>query len=202
VAIRHLLHSCPICGLVGGVRAGERGEACTGCGTRYRRGRGSRIRAQRARADDVVLTAAEWMQRLVDLDDLRFATGEPPPEPIALREAGDQRPVRGAQGELLGWVETFGAPRRGLLSIDRDALVFHRDDGHSLAVPLLDVTAIQASSTALLVKRRARPVLALGFVSGSLRLWEHAIRLRIRDLYRESGRGEILDFQPTICTRP
>ena len=100
----------------------------------------------------------------------------------------------------MGWIETFGPFRDGLIALDEDGLSFRGAD-LTLQWPLDQITAVQPTSSALQIKARAQPVAALRFLEGSVRLWEDRLQTAIRELWRRAGRGEITEFQPCIRTR-
>lgn len=199
MAIRDLLWGCPLCGTEGGLRTDGRVTACTTCGARYTRAEGASIRAVTRDGRVQEDTPAAWLDRL------------PPPRPPAADETlGPERAIlRIAEepvafrpgGTFVGWGERFGPKRQGSVSLAPDALVFQEAGGARREWRIDRMTAIQPTSSALQVKTRSEPVAWFKFLDSSVRRWEHWIQHRLRHLYRESGRGEIVEFQPRISTR-
>ena len=199
MAIRDLLWACPACGVPNAlVPANRRSDACRSCGAVLRRGPGAHIvlevpgRAPAARA------ACDWCADLPALD----ADDEPLDGHATLREAETvEQPVH-QKGELLGFIERFGPPGKGVVTLTDDAVRFRSDDGSLVRSWSLErLTAVQPASAALQLKARDQPVVSLRFTSCSVRLWERRIQNALRRLYRDAGRGEIVEFQPRISTR-
>jgi hypothetical protein len=197
VAIRDLLCSCPLCGHTAGIRRAGRAERCTGCNARFLRGGGARIVAVTPDGRRFVRPAADWL-------DLAGIAEPPPdgclgPERVSIRIAEGLAPIR-AHGELLGWSERFGPSRHGTLTLTPDALEFRGDQPQVDVWRLAELTAVQPSSSSLQIKARGRPVAAVRFNDGSVRLWEERIKHAIRILHRAAGRGEIVEFHPRITS--
>lgn len=201
MAIRDLLWACPRCEAVRALRAAKDGDACTACGTVFRRGAGSAIVADPQDGEAVVRPAAEWVERLPDPASLAaLPADERWDEHVEARFACSETPVRDGH-EYLGRVERFGPARTGMLRLRPRRLTFDDDDGAERAWPLERITAVQASSRTLQLKMRGDPVVSFRFPSGSLRFWEVRLQQTLRRLHRERYQVEILEFQPRIVTR-
>lgn len=187
-----------MCGRVDGLRNDDGDAACTGCGAIFRRDAGAAI-AVRTAGREEVRPAAAWLDALPDLtlDDPHAPI---PPQRAVVRIGRPGRPLR-FRGRYIGHGERFGEKRTGRISLTAEALVFEPDGGQPLRWPLECITAVQPTSSALQVKARAMPVASFRFLEGSVRYWEFQIQERIRARYRAEGRGEIVEFQPRICTR-
>jgi hypothetical protein len=174
-------------------------DVCERCGAQAKRAAGAEISVCAADGSIRTMTAAEWIDSLPELPE-QVDSGPVGPERATVRLALPARPVR-RNGKLLGFGERFGRKREGTVVLDDEAIRFTSADGEVLEYPLTAVTAIQPSSTALQINARERPVAAFRFLDRSVRLWEVIIQQRMRDLYLRRGEGEIVEFQPRICTR-
>jgi hypothetical protein len=180
------------------VPAGRRAEACRACRATLTRGAGATIVVRApGRAPDA-RPAAEWCEALPALN----GDDEPLDGHATLRAAEPvERPVQ-QDGELLGFIERFGPQIRGVVTLAEDAIHFQPEDGGpERSWRFADLTAVQPASSALQLKARGEPVVSLRFTSCSVRLWERRIQNALRRLFRETGRGEIVEFQPRISTR-
>ena len=199
MAIRDLLWACPACGVPNALApASRRSDACRSCGAVLRRGPGANIvlevpgRAPAARA------ACDWCADLPAPDP----DAEPLDGHATLREAESVEQPLHQNGELLGFIERFRPAVQGVVTLTDGAVRFRSDDGSLVrSWPLERLTAVQPASAALQLKARDQPVVSLRFTSCSVRLWERRIQNALRRLYREAGRGEIVEFQPRISTR-
>jgi len=153
----------------------------------------------------VARSPAEWLDLL--------------PDPASLLDSGDGRdgnPVRTARvlareatgssvvrwwGRYLNRVERYGPDREATLELHRDYLSCQPRDGQARRWPLEQLTAIQASSSTLQVKGRGEPLVSFRFQDDSVFLWELLLQAALRDHYRRSGQGEIVEFQPRITAR-
>ena len=143
--------------------------------------------------------------------------GEGPPtcrSRVAMRRSGEESPVRW-RGELLGFAEAMGEAVSGTVALSRGALTFTPDprppgsqDAHGPAAggqeeeiwPLLEIRAIQTSSSSLQFSPVGGGLVELRFPSDSPYRWESLLRHAVRRTYREAGLGEIVEFQPRIVT--
>lgn len=194
MAIRDLLWACPLCRQTGSLRANRRSDRCAHCDAAFRRGKGTEIVVQSRDGVARALEAVDWLDHLP-------ATARdgmlPAPTAVRLRIAARKRPVLRGK-DLLGWVDEFGPARPGTLALDHEHLRFTGDDGVQNEWALDDLTAVQPSSNDLQIKARAMPVVAIRFLTVSVRLWEEAIQNAIRNRWRLAGKGEVVEFQPRI----
>jgi hypothetical protein len=199
VAIRDLFWCCPVCGEAGSLRARRDADVCESCGAHARRAVGAQISVRAADGSVRTMTAAEWLDALPELPE-RLEPGEVGPERVIVRLARPARPVR-RNGKLLGFGERFGEKQKGTVVLDDEALRFTSAERELLEYPLAAITAVQPSSTALQINARDRPVASFRFLDRSVRMWEAILQQRMRDLWLRRGEGEIVEFQPRICTR-
>ena len=161
------------------------------CGAKYRRTDGAQISVEVQGRGLETRTAAEWTSQLPPVT----ATGT---AEVLVRAAQSDIVVR-SYGEYLGRVEKFGQFHFGELTLNEQSLKFaSRDEQGSFDFLLGELTGVQPSSTALQIKARRQPVVAIKFVNSSSRLWEERLQVALRKYYR--GR-DIIDFQPRICLR-
>ncbi|MFW6330262.1 MAG: hypothetical protein ACOC3J_00920 [Gemmatimonadota bacterium] len=207
MAVADLLWACPVCGRDRGLTRDDEAR-CTACGTRFQRVEGARIRAVAPDGTETRRLAREWVDRL--------------PAPATLVQGARDGPVRAARvtarpvtsearvfGEhgYLNLVEVFGDELAGELRLHRDRLIvaLEPNSGAPASIagdwPLQELTAVQASSSSLQVKRRQVPLVAFRFLDDSVYLWEQLLRAALRDFYGRTGRGVIREFQPRIVTR-
>ena len=208
MAIADLLWACPACGTDRGISPDD--GVCMACGTRFDRGRKATIRATRPDGTTEVGSAAEWLRRLPDPSSLLEH------EPIRtahvlIRSATGERRVFGESG-YLNRAEIFGKGAPGRLRLEIDRLMVTREPaasgqaGNGAAYgeevwPLEQLTAVQASSSSLQLKRRDHPLEAFRFLDDAVYLWEQLLRAALRDFYRRTGRGDIVEFQPRVAVR-
>lgn len=108
--------------------------------------------------------------------------------------------VHGETG-YLNCIEIWGEESPGTLQVHPDRLVLVADAARSPEEWLLDtVTAVQASSSTLQINRREAAPVSLRFLDDSIFLWEELVHAVLRDFYRRTGRGEIVEFQPRVVT--
>lgn len=137
-------------------------------------------------------------------------TPGPTPTSVAIRRearatmrlAAGEEPVY-HQGRLLGFAERLGAPREGRLVLEGPVLRFvgGAGKGEILRLELADVRALQGSSSSVQLSPRSGGVAVFRFHEDSPRRWEELLAAALRRVWRESGRGEIQEFQPRIRTR-
>lgn len=207
MAIRDLLWACPQCGREGGLQpARDRAEVCTACRTTFRRGRGASIVAVTPDGTSLELSPAEWVGRLPDLESIeRFRADRP--EHAALHE--ERARARFVDGEriirkgrtFMNRVETFGPYIDGRLRLDAMRITFRPDRGEARGWTLDSITAVQPSSSTLQIKARGEGVVSFTFPDGSARFWEEIVCLALRRRFRQTGKGEISEFQPRIVAR-
>lgn len=205
MAIPDLLWACPVCGRDKGLRTGELPDACGGCGTRFDRVRGARIRARLRGGEAHTRTAAEWVDALPDPGTLLRPAGTVRQARVRARFVERYETVR-AGSRYVNRIEIFGPREQGTLTLDPDRLTYDRGDaadgaGKALAWPLLELAAVQASSRTLQVRGRPHPLASFAFPDDSGFLWEQLLALTVRDAYRRAGMGEVVELQPRIVTR-
>jgi len=199
---------------------GEGDEAlCPSCGTRYHRGSpGGRIRILES-------SGATWEVPSYRLADAITALGGPLTRArtsdgglshragVELRKSQKEDPVR-HRGELQGFAETLGPPQTGFLVLQDDVLAFlppdmtgkkggakggEAEDGNPLETwDLMDIRAVQTSSSSLQISPKEGGVVQFRFQDDSPRRWEALLHLALRRIYRSRGLGEIREFQPRI----
>lgn len=201
MAIRDLLWACPECGVEGGLRSLGRGETCAACGTRYRRGEGALIEAERPRSGRQKLPAVAWVDRLPQLSvEARLHGKEVIHEERTLARFAEGEAVVRQGGSYLNRIERFGPKVAGALTLEAARLVFRREGGEGRAFPFERLTAVQPSSSTLQIKARDAALASFRFPDGSARFWEELLTAALRRHYRTTGRGEIVEFQPRIVT--
>lgn len=206
MALRDLIYRCPRCGRdpVEGTKDEVR---CPGCGCRYERGEppaGIRVREEGEKPRSVPA------HRL--MESIREAGG---PFPAATSEDGSVRyeatvEVRQGReeealryrGSLLGFAERLEGGRREALRVTDEALeLVGREGGPHSHWNLMDLRAVQSSSSSLQVYTATRELVHFRFLDDSPYRWEELLHELLRRAYRESGRGEIVEFQPRIAVR-
>ena len=191
--IRDRLWACVICGQEAGIRAQGRVEQCVACNAVYKRGRGAAIAVSQDGRAAVVRNPAEWVREL----PAPSSSGE------ALAYVKTARTDKSLwyRGRFFGRIEKFSTIVRGRLSLSEQRLTFVADgEAGGFDWALEELTAVQPSSSALQVKARGHPVVSIKFPDSSPRLWEERLQRAVRGCYTRLGRGDILEFQPRICT--
>ncbi len=203
MALKDLLYRCPHCGQdpVEGRRDRVR---CPSCDALFvRNGRAGYLRME---VDGEVADVA--VPRLVASIARR---GGPFPaatdaqgrvryeaEVIAKRAVGEEPIRRG--GALVGFTERLGEGREGILRLEEGALSLLHDGVVASCWNLMDLRAVQASSSSLQIRAATGELVHFRFVADSPRRWEDLLQGTLRTLYRDAGRGEIVEFQPRIDT--
>jgi len=206
MAIKDLLWACPVCHQLESIAADGR---CRSCGAAFTRGRGARIRGLTS-AGAMELEPGEWLARLPwpDLDgEGREVPGGMPPsirQAASVRMAIGDLPLRRGN-DLLGFVERFGPPASGQLTLESEAVAFVPDTvgpgANGWRWALSDVTAISPASSAIQLKARGAPAASIRWPDGSLRLWEQRLQYCVRQAYARAGKGDVVEFQPHTRTR-
>jgi hypothetical protein len=202
-----LLFRCPFCGH--DPMEGEKLEArCPRCGRSFRPGGpGTMIAVSHPEGSTEEVPAGELSRRMEalggaidrargDAGHLRFESR------VRVRWADVEEPIR-FRDVLLGYAELFGAGREGSLLLDHDRLVLTLEggEGESVAWPLLELGALQTSSSSVQISPKGGGVVLFRFPDESTRRWEELLRTAISLAWREAGRGEVIEFQPRIRTR-
>jgi hypothetical protein len=196
--IRDALWACPFCHAIDSIRTVKRREACSRCAATFEPGPGATIVAGPSGGPAWARSVEEWEGDLPALDEAA-AAGHGPVSAV-LRRASAPRPVH-ADGGLLGFAERFGPRIPATLEIAGPLLRILPVDGTPEEWQLAAVTAVQPSSSSVQLRRRDGALISLAFPDGSVRLWEARLQLAVRSAYRAAGRGEILEFHPTIRSR-
>jgi len=200
VALIDFVYACPICG--GGVREEKEREAvlrCTCCAATLQRERGQdgkgTLHLKVPGREDRFLSLAEVGALLAQQWE---GSGVPSLEAeVSCRFSVAELPIR-FEGELIGYHERYGPPRAGQLRLEGPRLRFIERERGVHHWPLLDLQSLQGASSQLQITLRGGSVVAFRFRGDSPRRWEEGLRLALRQLWRETGRGEILEFQPRI----
>lgn len=190
--IKDLLWSCVVCGAPESLRVDRKTERCEECGASYARGDGAEIVVETKDGRREVRRAGEWAAMLPPVVPAGSAT-------CSLSIAHSDEPIH-SYGEYFGRFEKFGEARIGTMSLDGDALSFEVD-GETDRWPLLDLSAIQLSSSTLQVKPKRRPVMTIRFAQSSPKLWQERLEKAVREAYARAGLGDVVEFQPRIVTR-
>jgi hypothetical protein len=119
---------------------------------------------------------------------------------VDVRRASWEAPFRFG-GELLGFVESLGEAREGMLELSSAGVSLQVGEGEPERWPLLDIRAVQTSSSSLQISPREGGVIHFRFREDSPRRWEDLLHRALEKAYREAGLGKILEFQPRIVTR-
>jgi len=203
--LRALLYRCPRCGR-DPVEGRKDRVRCPGCGCAFvRAGERGRIRVRDPEEKPKEMLAS----RLLEAIELQ---GGPLPAArdgsggidysaeVRVRRADGERPLR-HRGEVLGFVESFGSSEPGRLRVTEEALELLGEGTTRARWNLLDLRAVQASSSSVQIYTAARELVQFRFVRDSALRWEQLLHVVLREAYREAGRGEIHEFQPRISTR-
>ena len=210
----YLLYRCPRCGQ--DPLEGEKDEAtCSACETRYSRGgEGGLIRVREPSGEmwEVPghrLTSAMEGWREEEDTDLPAPGTLMRRTQVEVRQTGRESPVR-LGGELLGFAEAMGEPTLGSLQLTKEALILWTGTGESDGSergnpsetwPLLEIRAVQTSSSSLQVSPPRGGLVQFRFASDSPFRWETLLRYALRRAYRTAGLGEIVEFQPRIVAQ-
>jgi hypothetical protein len=118
---------------------------------------------------------------------------------VRVRFARQEEPVR-FRDVLLGFAELFGEREEGSLELDHDRLVLTLDggEGEPMAWPLLELGALQTSSSSVQISPKGGGVVLFRFPQESTRRWDELLRTAIGLAWRQAGRGEVIEFQPRI----
>lgn len=206
MALKDLIYRCPRCG-ADPVEGRKDRVRCPTCGSRYERGdppAGILVREEGTKPRTVPTS------RLVE--SIREAGGPFPAavdaegsvdyaSPVEVRSGADEEPVRHSGG-LLGFVEKLEEGGRATLrATDRALELVGRDGGTRSRWNLMDLRAVQSSSSSLQIYTAAEELLHFRFLDDSPVRWEALLHGLLRRAYRRTGRGEIVEFQPRITVR-
>jgi hypothetical protein len=209
MALKHFLYACPWCGELPLEGVGTTAR-CPGCGRSFvQAGSDPLIRVTVEGGEPRTYPPGELSRRLSALavpERLTRVTGPGVllEARVTARFALQEEPIR-TGNRLLGMVEKFGPLRPGRLGLHPDRLHFLAEGDGPLedrdhAWALRDVRAVQTSSSAIQFAPVSGGVLTFAFEDASPLLWAECLEARLREVWREEGRGEILEFQPRIRT--
>ena len=194
LVIKDLLWACVVCGAEEGVGASRRGaERCAACGAEYSRGTGAEIVVKEQGRDPVARSAGEWITSLPPIEPAGSSRAQ-------VRVAVEDKPIY-SFGSYMGRYELMGPPKAGVLELDGNRLRFIADEDIGFDWALLELSAIQMSSSTLQLKAKRQPVVTIRFKRSSAKLWEERLQAAVRDAYARAGLGDIVEFQPRIATR-
>jgi hypothetical protein len=117
-----------------------------------------------------------------------------------MRQSTSEAPVY-FRKRLLGFAESYGGSRSGVLEASDDVLRFREGDGPVFDWGLLDIRALQTSSSTVQITPRHGAMAQFRFVSDSPRRWEELICHLLSEAWLRAGRGRIVEFQPRIVVR-
>lgn len=205
MGLKTLLYRCPLCGQ--DPVEGRKDEVrCPACGTRFERGDArSSIRVERKEGTPKSVPA----RRLADAIDekggplLAARDGEGGiryEADVVVRRAVEERPLRYG-GALLGFIERLEGGTPGVLRVDDVTLELAEEGRLRSRWSLMDLRAVQTSSSSVQIRAATGEVVDFRFVEDSPRRWEGLLHELLRRSYRRAGRGEIVEFQPRISVR-
>jgi len=122
-----------------------------------------------------------------------------------------EEPIR-ARGETLGFYERLGEEEEGVLELTPERVVLRasrpqalRDQAPEASVSwhckLLEIGAIQTSSTSVQIAPRSGGLLHFKFLHDSPKRWEELLQGWVRRAYLGSGLGEVAEFQPRVVLK-
>lgn len=195
MSLRDLLYLCAYCG--DDTRIVREKVRCESCGRTYEVPAGSR----RVRVADPggTVTMASYGDLADRIASAGRASTTDPADAVA-RFASVEHPVHHL-GELIGFFEERGPGLPGRLTLADTTLRLDAADGEVHEWPLRDLRAVQTASGAIQVATRDGILVSFRMLSDSPRRWEHALKDRLRDVWRAEDRGEITEFQPRIRSR-
>ncbi len=202
--LKYLLYRCPECG-----HEPVEGDAdvmsCPSCKTRYARGGvGRLIRVETPGVPSKEVPGIELV-RAIDAHGgpMDRATSEDGTiddrAAVLVRRSYVEEPVR-YRGRLLGFAERLSKAVPGTLRLTDSCLIVDEDGSEALCIGLLEIRAVQTSSSSLQVTNPSGELIQLRFSEDSPRRWEQLLKAALQRAYREAGRGEIVEFQPRIVT--
>lgn len=209
--LTYLLYRCPRCGHDPLEGSGDE-AACAGCGVHFSRGgEGGLIRVEEPSGESWEVQGHRLTAAMASFPSGQEAFGKSASGPIRsaevrVRQSGEESPVRWG-GELLGFAEAMGETRVGILEISGRALTLRPnprgEEGPQRSAgwktwDLLDIRAVQTSSSCLQFSPSTGGLLEFRFPNDSPYRWETLLRDALRKAYRREGLGEIVEFQPRV----
>ena len=207
MALRDLLYRCPECGR-DPVEGRKDRVRCPSCGAVYERGGPpALIRVTREGGETKAVHASRLVDAIREMGGpLPSALGEDGAldhvSEVRVRRATEEEGVR-YRGRLLGFTERLGEARSATLRLAGDGLELRDAAGGAVERRwnVLDLRAVQASSSALQIYSATGELVHFRFVDESPLRWEALLHVVLRRAYREAGKGEIVEFQPRIAVR-
>ena len=188
---------------------------CLRCESEFRRGgEGGKIRVRSPAGVVSEAVASDLAAAVTRAGSTRAASESGPtqlPEArVLVRFSQGELPVR-RSGRLIGFRERMGVPREARLELSADILTLWPGGKGGSAGPvhgveplgrweLIEIGAVQTSSNYLQLAIRGEGLMSLRFPQDSPKRWEERLQAAIRALYRETGRGEIMEFQPRVVS--
>lgn len=200
MAICDLLWACPLCHLDRGLRTGPETGTCSGCGARFERVEGARIRGTTPEGEARTRSAAEWVDDLPDPAGLLEGPQLVRTALVTARFVERDQVVR-AEGRYVNRIEIFGPERQGRLELGLESLRYAGEGDAPVVWAFEALKAVQASSRTLQIRGGGHPLASFAFRDDSSFLWEQLLALALGAFYRRTGRGEIVELQPTIIAR-
>lgn len=201
MSLSDLLYRCPECGR--DPLPGEGDDAhCPDCGAGYARGdRGLEVLVTSTGGETRPVPAYRLTERIRSLGGplprATAADGEIRYEAaVTFRPSVSEDPVH-FHGRLLGFAERRGEAGEGVLSVVGRTLTL-REESRTRAWSILDLRALQGSSSSVQISAADGTVLQFAFPSDSSRRWEELLRLLISRAWSEEGRGRVVEYQPRI----
>jgi len=115
---------------------------------------------------------------------------------------GREEEAIGYRGRLFGFVEVLGEPAVATLRLTEEGLEILNGDGRpEEGWSLMELRAVQSTSSSLQIYTADGELVQFRFGDASPLYWESLLHRALRKAYRESGRGEIVEFQPRISVR-
>lgn len=165
--------------------------------------RRAHVEVRRASREAPFRFAGELLGFVESLGEAREAVLEIAPEALRLWPGGTPGPGLDPGGDATGGLgRKTGGDALGGSGRDAGGPSHAGAEGGLLEEwPLLDIRAVQTSSSSLQISPQGGGVVQFRFQGDSPRRWEDLLRRTLREAYRRAGRGEILEFQPRIVTR-
>lgn len=181
---------------------GEGDEAwCPSCGVRYQRGgEGGLLQVSNFQGSLKPVFGHSVAASLSPEGESGPGGGHRRAQVGARRASGRESPVIHG-GEVVGFAEALGEVTEGTLELTDNALVLWGPEEEAPPMDqwaLLDIRAVQTTSSALQISPITGGVVQFRFLDDSPLRWEELLHARIREEIRKEGRGEVLEFQPRI----
>lgn len=196
MGLHHFLYRCPLCGHL---PLGKQGfqASCPACARTFEQGEGGSVRILDPEGGLREVSAAHLAELLEAMGPFSEDEGEELEAAVVARHSKSEEPIR-YRNRLLGFMERQGRRLPGILRITGRHLEFHKAAGEREIWDLLDIVALQASSSSIQISPRKGGVITFRFSDSSCRRWEEALKARLRAAWRSAGLGEIAEFQPRI----